>query len=62
MKPRADLLEIPNNEQLKTECTNPDLATSDAIDGMAIFNCARGFKFQNATHTDTVKQNDATMY
>ena len=27
---------------------------NDAIDGMTNFNC--GFKFQNATHVDTVKQ------
>ena len=54
MKSRADLFGIPNNEQLNTECTNPDLAVNDAIDGMTIFNC--GFKFQNATHADTVKQ------
>ena len=27
---------------------------NDAIDGMTIFNC--GFKFQNASHVDTVKQ------
>ena len=27
---------------------------NDAIDGMKIFNC--GFKFQNTSHADTVKQ------
>ena len=27
---------------------------NDAIDGVTIFNC--GFKFQNATYADTVKQ------
>ena len=30
-----------------------DLVMKNAIDGMIIFNC--GFKFQNATHVDTVK-------
>ena len=54
MKSRADLFGVPNNEQLNTECTNPDLATNDAVDDMRIFNC--GFKFQNTTHMDTVKQ------
>ena len=39
---------------MNTECTNPDLVVNDAIDGMSIFNCE--FKFQNATHVDTVKQ------
>ena len=40
----------------KTECTNPDLGTNNAIDVITIFNC--GFKFQNATHVDAVKQLD----
>ena len=31
-----------------------DLAMKDAIDGMTIFKC--GFKFQNATHANSVKQ------
>ena len=53
-KSRADLFGIPNNKELKTECTNPDLAKNNAIDGMTIFNC--GLKFQNVTHVDTVKQ------
>ena len=53
-KSRADLFESPINEQLKTEGINPNLVTSDAIDGMTIFNCV--FKFQNSTHADTVKQ------
>ena len=30
-----------------------------AIDGMTIFIC--GFKFQNATHADTVKQYEAWL-
>ena len=38
------------------KCTNPNLALNDAIDGMTIFNC--GFKFQNITHADTVKENE----
>ena len=54
MKSRAELFGIPNNEYLNIECTNPDLAMNNAIDGMTTFNC--GFKFQNATHADTVKQ------
>ena len=54
MKSRADLFEIPNNEYLNTECINSDLAVNNAIDGTTIFNC--GFKFQNATHVDTVKE------
>ena len=53
-KSRADLFKSPINEQLKTEGTNPNLVTSDAIDGMTIFNC--GFKFQNSTHAGIVKQ------
>ena len=39
---------------INTECTNPDLSMKDAIDGVTISNC--GFKFQNAIHTDIVKQ------
>ena len=35
-------------------CTNPDLAKNIAIDGITIF--IYGFKFQNATHVDTIKQ------
>ena len=54
MKSRTDLFGISNNEQLSTECTNRDLSTNDTTDGMTIFNCV--FKFQNATHADTVKQ------
>ena len=54
MKSRADLFGIANNEQLNTECTNPDLSTNDIIDVMTVFNC--GFKIQNAMHTDIVKQ------
>ena len=53
MKSRADLFGILNNNQINNEYTNPDLATNDAIDGMAIFNC--GLKFQNSTQADTVK-------
>ena len=53
-KSRADLFRNPNKEQLNTECTNPDLAMNDAIDGMTIFNC--GYKFHNALHLDSVKQ------
>ena len=45
-KSRADLFENPVNEQLKTESTNPNLVTNDAIDGMT----------ENATRADTVKQ------
>ena len=44
MKSRADLFGIPNNEQLNSECTKPDLATNDAIDGITIFNCGFNFK------------------
>ena len=51
---QADLFGIPNNKYLNTECTNPDLAMNDAINGMTIFHC--GLKFQNATHVDTIKQ------
>ena len=29
---------------------------NDAIDGITIFNCE--FKFQNATHADTVKEDE----
>ena len=36
MKLRADLFGIPNNEWLSNECTNPDLAINDAIDGILI--------------------------
>ena len=39
MKSRVDPFGFPNNELLKTEYTNPDLATNDAMDGMMIFNC-----------------------
>ena len=39
---------------LASPYTNPDLSMNYVIDGMTIFNC--GFKFQNATHADTVKQ------
>ena len=40
--------------------TNSDLVINDAIDGMTIFN--GGFKFQNATHVDTVKKYEVQPY
>ena len=46
---------IPNNEYItKTDFTNLDIAMNNAIDGITTFNC--GFKFQNATCADIVKQ------
>ena len=59
MKSRVDLFGFPNNDQLNTECTNPDLSTNDVIDSMTTFN--GGLKFQNATHADTVKQHERVM-
>ena len=34
--------------------THADLGVNDAVDGMTILNC--GFKLQNATYVDTVKE------
>ena len=48
------MFRIPNNEQLNTKFTNPDLAVNNVINGMTIFNC--GFKLQNGTQADTVKK------
>ena len=42
------------SEYPNTSCTNPDLSTNGAIDDVTIYKCE--FKFQNTTHTDTVKQ------
>ena len=53
------LFGIPSNEQLNTECTNPDLAVNDAMDGMNIFNGV--FKFHDVTNADTVKEDEVWL-